>query len=174
MKHLKLFEEYISEIIDVYHGSDRKFDTFDLNKIGSGDGKNLGGWGIYFSDSEDVAQRYFLKSGFVKRYQLRRGEYFNLDEYGDESGANLILEKLQNRNVSEDDLEEFQTDIIGYIYDTTNKQIYDWLSYVLGSEKEFSLFLNIYLGYNGNKFKDRVNIDATNYVVYDLDCIFNI
>ena len=43
-----MFEEYINEIINVYHGSDRKFDTFDLDKIGSGDGKNIGGWGIYF------------------------------------------------------------------------------------------------------------------------------
>ena len=41
----------IPEGINVWHGSDRNFDKFDIEKVGSGDGKSLGGWGIYFSDS---------------------------------------------------------------------------------------------------------------------------
>lgn len=48
---------FVNEGISVYHGSDRKFDNFDINKVGSGDGKSLGGWGIYFSDDENVSKK---------------------------------------------------------------------------------------------------------------------
>jgi len=171
MKHLKLFEEYISEPIDVYHGSDRNFDTFDLNKIGSGDGKNIGGWGFYFSDSEEVARRYFLKSGFVKEFRLKSGNYFNLDEYLYENEAQEILSELKrNDDISEDDIEQFQTDFIEYISDITNKQVYEWLSYTLKSQKNASLFLKD-MGYKGNKFKDKILPEATNYVIYDINSI---
>ena len=160
-----MFEEYINEIIDVYHGSDRKFDTFDLDKIGSGDGKNIGGWGIYFSDSESVAQRYFLKSGFVKEFRLKNGKYFNLDDSFDDQYS--IIKELEYID-KENEIEQFQTDFVEY--ETTNKQVYEWLTDVCESQKEASLFLKS-IGYLGNKFKDKIEIDATNYVIYNIKAI---
>ena len=41
----------------VYHGSPYKFDSFDLSKIGSGDG-NKYGWGIYFTSDPKFSDKY--------------------------------------------------------------------------------------------------------------------
>lgn len=164
-------EEYqaMNESIEVFHGSDRKFDTFNTEMVGSGDGNSKGGWGIYFSTDEQVAGQYSTTNGFVKPFQLRDGKYFDLDdslgEYGEE-----ILEDLQYHNVSEDNIEQFKTDYVDYAYETTNEQAYEWLSYVLGSEKNASLFL-ARLGFKGNKFYDKTNPEATNYVVFSTDTI---
>jgi hypothetical protein len=155
------------EGIEVFHGSTEKFDTFDMQKVGTGDGKSLGGWGIYFSDNPDVSKRYYLPSGQLKQHEIRNGNYFDLDAPLDD--GQRILSALQRQGVDENDLEEFQTDYIDN--DVNNKQAYDWLSYVLGSEKQASLFLKS-LGYIGNTMKDRWD-NARNYVVFDTQTIIN-
>jgi len=151
-----------NESISVFHGSDRKFDDFNIDKIGSGDGKSLGGWGIYFSDDEDVSNRYYIKSGFVRPHEISNGRYFDLDQPLDDSQN--IINGLKNLDIDENEIEEFQTDYVEY--DVTNKQVYEWLSYVLGSEKQASLFLKG-LGYIGNTMKDKWNTDARNYILFD-------
>jgi len=42
----------------VYHGSPHKFDKFDSSKIGTGEGAQAYGHGLYFADSPKVAQSY--------------------------------------------------------------------------------------------------------------------
>lgn len=42
----------------VYHGSPHKFTKFDMSKIGTGEGKQQQGVGLYFAESKDVGQRY--------------------------------------------------------------------------------------------------------------------
>lgn len=44
--------------IRAYHGSPHDFDRFDLSKIGTGEGAQAYGHGLYFADSEDVARSY--------------------------------------------------------------------------------------------------------------------
>lgn len=41
-----------------YHGSPHKFDAFDLSKIGTGEGAQAYGHGLYFAESQDVAKSY--------------------------------------------------------------------------------------------------------------------
>lgn len=41
-----------------WHGSPHKFDKFDMNKIGTGEGAQVYGRGLYFADSPDVAKSY--------------------------------------------------------------------------------------------------------------------
>lgn len=159
--------QHLFEGIEVFHGSTEKFDTFDMQKVGTGDGKSLGGWGIYFSDNPDVSKRYYLPSGQLKQHEIRNGNYFDLDAPLDD--GQRILSALQRQGVDENNLEEFQTDYIDN--DVNNKQAYDWLSYVLGSEKQASLFLKS-LGYIGNTMKDRWD-NARNYVVFDTQTIIN-
>jgi hypothetical protein len=162
----------IPEGINVWHGSDRKFDTFDMSKVGSGDGKSLGGWGIYFSDSREVSERYFTSNGFVNEYELRYGNYFDLDSPASEDG-DKIINGLQHLDVDEDNIDELRTDYIEQSEnygDVTNKQVYDWLSFILNGEKEASLFLKS-LGYVGNTFIDKWDANARNYVVFDADTI---
>lgn len=44
--------------IDVWHGSPHKFDRFDVNRIGTGEGGQAYGYGLYFAESPDVARSY--------------------------------------------------------------------------------------------------------------------
>jgi hypothetical protein len=44
--------------IRAYHGSPHDFDRFSLDKIGTGEGAQAYGHGLYFADSEDVAKSY--------------------------------------------------------------------------------------------------------------------
>lgn len=47
----------------VYHGSPHKFDAFDMSKIGTGEGAQAYGHGLYFAESPDVAKSYIETSG---------------------------------------------------------------------------------------------------------------
>lgn len=44
--------------IRVYHGSPHKFDKFDLSKIGTGEGAQAYGHGLYTAESRNVAEQY--------------------------------------------------------------------------------------------------------------------
>jgi GNAT superfamily N-acetyltransferase len=44
--------------IRAYHGSPHSFDRFSLDKIGTGEGAQAYGHGLYFAESEDVARQY--------------------------------------------------------------------------------------------------------------------
>lgn len=162
------------ENIHVFRGGAKQYGTFDMDKIGSGDGKSLGGWGIYCSDSYSVAQRYFLKGGEIKEFDIKDGNYFDLDEPLDEGTALQILNEIKGMGIEEDQIEQFQTDYIDYIKygDITNHSAYDWLSYVLGGEKEASLFLQS-MRFKGNKMRDRWEPEATNYILFDPKYIIN-
>jgi hypothetical protein len=162
----------MTEGINVWHGSDRKFDEFDMSMVGSGDGKSLGGWGIYFSTDEIVSKRYFTTGGFVREHEISDGAYFDFDAPASEDG-DRILNGLERLEIDPDEIEELRTDYIEQSQnygDVVNKQVYEWLSYVFNGEKGASLFLKS-LGYIGNTFMDKWDTEARNYVVFDTDTI---
>ena len=41
-----------------YHGSPYKFEEFDFSAIGTGEGAQAYGYGLYFAEAEDVARGY--------------------------------------------------------------------------------------------------------------------
>lgn len=47
--------------IKAYHGSPYSFDKFDIGKMGSGEGNQMFGKGMYFAENEDVAKSYYDK-----------------------------------------------------------------------------------------------------------------
>ena len=47
----------------VYHGSPHKFDAFDLSKIGTGEGAQAYGHGLYFAENPKVAGAYASQLG---------------------------------------------------------------------------------------------------------------
>ena len=60
-----------------YHGSAHRFDKFLLHKIGSGEGAQAYGWGLYFTDTKAIAQNY--KKGLTHYNALSEAdlrEYF--------------------------------------------------------------------------------------------------
>lgn len=44
--------------IKAYHGSPHKFDAFDMSKIGTGEGAQAYGHGLYFAENPEVAKQY--------------------------------------------------------------------------------------------------------------------
>ena len=48
----------IKNPIKAYHGSPHDFDQFSLSKIGTGEGAQAYGHGLYFADQEQVARNY--------------------------------------------------------------------------------------------------------------------
>ena len=45
-------------LLEAWHGSPHKFDRFSMDQIGTGEGAQAYGHGLYFADSEDVARQY--------------------------------------------------------------------------------------------------------------------
>lgn len=168
-----IHEEYMNlNDITLWHGSTKKFDQFDINMVGSGDNSSLGGWGIYFSNNRAVSMRYFLPAGQIKQYKLKSGEYFDLDAHIDPNETQRMFIMLQRlKNIAPKDLQEFEeTYVNGDNYSATNKNVYDWLTYVLKSDKNASMFLDK-LGYVGNTMEDKWERNARNYIVFDIETI---
>lgn len=56
----------------VWHGSPHDFDKFSLNHIGTGEGSQAYGWGLYFTDIEEIAKQYAkrLDLGLIKNLTI--------------------------------------------------------------------------------------------------------
>jgi len=64
--------------LDVYHGSPYKFDKFDSSKIGTGEGAQAYGYGLYLAESPSVAKQYketLAQKAFAKIEQVDRNNY---------------------------------------------------------------------------------------------------
>lgn len=48
----------VTEPLQAYHGSPHKFDKFDASKIGTGEGAQAYGHGLYFAENPAIAQQY--------------------------------------------------------------------------------------------------------------------
>jgi hypothetical protein len=57
-KAAETIAEAAPEGIIAYHGSPHSFDRFDISKIGTGEGAQAYGHGLYFADNENVAKEY--------------------------------------------------------------------------------------------------------------------
>lgn len=69
--------------LDVYHGSPHKFDRFDASKIGTGEGNQSYGHGLYLAESPGVAGSY----------QAKLGKYY--DEMQTPSGAMPLEDAIE-------------------------------------------------------------------------------
>jgi len=71
MKYFKKFENFLSQNdMIVYHASLKKFKIFDFHKIGSGIGGSYGGYGMYFTQNKNDAEKYckYLMKKYNKIY----------------------------------------------------------------------------------------------------------
>lgn len=59
----------------VFHGTPHKFDTFSLDAIGTGEGAQAYGWGLYFAESRDVAEWYRDSLGRSGSYVYEGKQY---------------------------------------------------------------------------------------------------
>jgi hypothetical protein len=76
--------------IRAYHGSPHEFEQFSLGKIGTGEGAQAYGHGLYFAENEDVAKAYRDTVG-ASGHQVRYGDV----EYPSGTIQNSILRDIQ-------------------------------------------------------------------------------
>jgi hypothetical protein len=94
----KVVREVAQEVptITAYHGSPHTFDRFDMSKIGTGEGAQVYGHGLYFAENEDVAKSYrdalSLDAGFS--YRGRNG--LTRDQLAEEITAEYGNKYLDN------------------------------------------------------------------------------
>lgn len=58
-----------------YHGTPHRFDKFDLSKIGSGEGAQVFGWGLYFAEDKTVAEGYRQSLSSDQQEKLERKKF---------------------------------------------------------------------------------------------------
>jgi len=75
--------------IIAFHGSGADFDQFTLEKIGTGEGAQAYGYGLYFTDSEDIAK--FYRDAVGGANVLKRAENIKIanPDGGQETAANF-------------------------------------------------------------------------------------
>jgi len=152
----------------VYHGSPNKFENFELEKVGTTIGRLTGGYGIYFTNKEEVAKEYALKGGSFIQAKLKVSNFFDLDE--NITDVDKILEQVeQDKRFTENDVDNLKSDFLGtsdYGYEVaTNRKLHEWLSDTL-DEQQVSEFIEK-LGYDGTTFIDKWDKDARNYVIFN-------
>jgi len=78
----------------VYHGSPHKFDRFDASKIGTGEGAQAYGHGLYVAESPDVARMYQQNTGRVALIDTPNGfQPLNWDKPEHQAAAHLNIFK---------------------------------------------------------------------------------
>ena len=71
LEEMGLSEETMKQI-EAWHGSPHLFDRFSTSAIGTGEGNQAFGWGLYFTDLKEIAENYAKKlSGRIERTKLR-------------------------------------------------------------------------------------------------------
>ena len=91
--------------IQAYHGTPHKVDKFSIEKIGTGEGAQVYGWGLYFAESREVAKIYH-ETLTPTEYEID-GERLDLDnpkhllawsinEYGDIYNAVEYLQSVKD------------------------------------------------------------------------------
>lgn len=84
--------------ITAYHGTPHEFEQFDLSKIGTGEGAQAYGHGLYFAEREDIAKDYRDRLSGAVQYEI-----------GGKDAAQLYDEALnKNRYVDAEILENIQ------------------------------------------------------------------
>lgn len=74
--------EAASKKIRAYHGSPHDFDRFSLDHIGTGEGAQMYGHGLYFADNIDVAKSYSPRDYDAEQLMLdRQARAMNNEDY---------------------------------------------------------------------------------------------
>ena len=74
-------------LLEAFHGSPHKFDKFSMDQIGTGEGAQAYGHGLYFADSEDIAK------GYRDSLTSLHGDAWSL---GDESVPGWVVEAVDD------------------------------------------------------------------------------
>jgi hypothetical protein len=176
----------VFESIKAYHGTGHDFTKFLTEKVGTGEGIQKFGHGLYFTGSKKVAEYYAKetvlssKDNIIYLATLHKGydpDYASWDEPMNHQQMQKTLTQAKKENWKEDDIEDLNEGFgltEGYRDQPVNTDsIYSLISSILGEDKQASEFL-LRAGIDGIKYKSGTlsGIDDSeffNYVVFDQD-----
>lgn len=111
-----------------WHGSPHDFDEFDLGAIGSGEGNQVHGWGLYFARDKKVSDLYRRELSLI--HDVDKGTLFKVDVPDtktmiDEQQSLKILSKetKQNLNAAINALPEQEKEV--FINEYTNSPLFN-------------------------------------------------
>ena len=107
-----------------WHGSPHDFDTFDLGAIGTGEGNQVHGWGLYFAKDKKVSKQY--KDVLSKLQGSNKSSLFKVEipnetellpeQYPISGYSRYVRDSLKNglHKMSDEQLERFTSLLIKY------------------------------------------------------------
>jgi hypothetical protein len=149
--------------VDAWHGSPHRFDKFSLSKMGTGEGVQAFGWGLYFTDLKNIAEGYAKNlsqttfdgkpldeldffENLLGSLDAESDEFYNLDK-----GTITNLKKF--KAYIDNSVEELQQDILKINKDNVKYQnLADKYSYQDVSKDKLKADIEIY-----NHFKQVAN-----------------
>lgn len=102
--------------IEAFHGTPHKVEKFSTENIGTGEGAQAYGWGLYFAEDKAVSERYRIALAYDPEKQRINGRQIN-DEYSRYTRANATqidyqiaegLERLMMHNSPAEVIEMFE------------------------------------------------------------------
>ncbi|MFW6219269.1 MAG: hypothetical protein ACOC33_00245 [bacterium] len=131
-----------------YHGSAKEFDKFDISRVGSGMDIKKFGFGLYFAENKETALYYAKelsigsdkKTGFNLYKVELRGNYFDWEQEMPQFAYDSTIEELRDMGKDEN-ADELVEDFESYGDLWSIRSLYEWLTYVVGGEREASEFL---------------------------------
>jgi len=153
---MRFEEHYLNEESKVfYHGSPYSFTKFDMNKVGTGDGLNKYGFGLYFADNLELAE-YYAHENYLRTkhqgmflYEVKVNgieNFYQWDELIPEDIYLSIANKLEEEGF-EEDANNMREELQSYGETYNLDQTYGILRDTLKSDKKASEFLyelNVY------------------------------
>lgn len=182
-----LKEEFGSSDLIVYHGSPYNFLKFSNSNIGTGEGNNSFGYGIYFTGIKLIAE-YYAKTlsenvGYLYSAKIKKTNFLNWTAPIDQDNLERIILKLKEKNINEIPFKRKLIDgeVVDFKAGTdeavrgfyNSKFLYENLSVLFGSDKGTSKFL-LECGidgivYDANTLSNVVKnkLQGFNYVIFD-------
>lgn len=161
-----------------WHGSPHDFDTFDLGAIGTGEGNQAHGWGLYFAKKKSVSRNY--QKELAKRLGTTSPKLFKVeipdqetmldeDKYFKEQNKDVIdkiIPAINNLDIDKRKaLLEHYKEHPSY---TTNKEYEKILGKIQGVKREQEYLTDALLN-NVNKIKEKIARETAAEYGYNFD-----
>ena len=140
--------------LSLKQGTPHTFDKYDINKVGTGEGSQWFGWGLYFTDVDDIAQNYAKDIAKSKNDEIKRKNYVFFkgvkigEDYHNKYGQNLFIigkigkfteliypeENFDHKNVSDSQVFNFVSGFLNklaiYCGVKNNNKESEWNKYI--------------------------------------------
>ena len=161
-----------------WHGSPHDFDTFDLGAIGTGDGNQAHGWGLYFAKKKSVSRNY--QKVLSKRLGTTNPKLFKVeipdektmldeDKYFKEQNKDIINKIVSAVNDLEIDKRKALLDYYKEHPSYNTNQEYKKLLGKIQSIKQDRDYIADALTNNVNKIKEKIAREAAAEYGYNFD-----